>query len=185
MRGTVLAAAVATVAIGAAWYRRWRARSQPPPKTPPPSAPCCAAKQAAVGAHAGTPLEPLCAQLVEHLRARLASPSPSASPSASQGAAAPARDHTTRHLSAASEAWLAAVLRLAQSDALPGEEGWRVALLVACAQKAQACLRGVWATMGAHLLASAREAARLEAAVQAGANPNPNPNANPNPNHGP
>ena len=120
-----------------------------------------------MGAHACAPLEPLCAQLVEHLRARLASPSPSGSPSASQGAAVPARDHAARHLSAASEAWLAAVHRLAQSDALSGEEGWRVGLLVACAEEAQACLQGVWATMGAHLLASAREAARLEAAVQA------------------
>ena len=126
-----------------------------------------------MGAHACVPLEPLCAQLVEHLRARLGSPSPSASPSASarQGAAVPARDHAALHLSAASEAWLLAVLRLMQSDALAGEEGWRVALLVACAEEAQACLRGVWATMGAHLLASAREAARLEAAVQAEGSP--------------
>ena len=181
MRGTVVAvaAAVATVAVGAAWYRRRRARAEPPSKTAPPSASCCAAKQAAVGAHACAPLEPLCAQLVEHLRARLASPSPSPSAStssspsasASQGAAIPARDHAALHLGAASEAWLAAVLRLAQNDALPGEGGWRVELLVACAEEAQACLRGVWATMGAHLLASAREAARLEAAVQAEGSP--------------
>ena len=99
------------------------------------------------------------------------SPSPSPSASAGQGAAVPARDHAALHLSAASEAWLLAVLRLMQSDALAGEEGWRVALLVACAEEAQACLRGVWATMGAHLLASAREAARLEAAVQAEGSP--------------
>ena len=154
-----------------------------------------------MGAHACAPLEPLCAQLVEHLRARLASPSPSASPSASQGAAVPARDHATRHLGAASEAWVAAVLRLAQSDAVAGEDAWRVALLVACAEEAQACLRGVWATMGAHLLASAREAARLEADVQAEArvrararrrarvrrraHPSPNPNPSPSPNHKP
>ena len=230
MRGTVVAvaAALATAAVGAAWYRRRRARDQPPLKTPPPSAPCCAAKEAAVGAHdgahAGVPLEPLCAQLVEYLRARLASLSPSPSTSASQGAAVPARDHAALHRSAASEAWLAAVRRLVQSD-VPGEEAWRVELLVACAEEAQvkanpnpnadpnpipnpnpnvtcaelawcvgddglglgvgvgvgfglaspnpnqACLRGVWATMGAHLLASTREAARLKAAVQAEGSP--------------
>ena len=156
-----------------------------------------------MGAHACAPLEPLCAKLVEHLRARLASPSPSPSPSpsTSQGAAVPARDHASLHLGAASEAWLAAVLRLVQSDAVAGEDAWRVELLVACAEEAQACLRGVWATMGAHLLASAREAARLEAAVQAEArvrargrrrarvrrraHPNPNPNPSPSPNHNP
>lgn len=120
-----------------------------------------------MGAHGGAPLEPLCAQLVEHLRARLASPIPIPSASASHVSAVPARDHAALHLGAVSEAWLVAARRLVQSDAVPGEEGWRVELLVSCAEEAQACLRGVWATMGTHLLASAREAARLEAAVQA------------------
>ena len=56
------------------------------------------------------PLEPLSAQLVEHLRARLASPSTSVSASA---ATAPGNDPL--HLCGVSEAWIEAVHLLVQS----------------------------------------------------------------------
>ena len=99
-----VAAGVSIMAVGAAWYRRRRARARL--MAPPGS--CCEAKETAadVDGQPRAPLEPLSAQLVEHLRARLASPSTSAA--VTQG-------DDPLHLCGVSEAWIAAVHLLVQS----------------------------------------------------------------------
>ena len=264
MRGArvlAVAAGLATVAVGAAWYRRRRARAQlmaAQPKAAPPPGSCCA-EEAAIGGNMRAPLEPLSAQLVLHLRARLASPSPSpstsTSPSTSASAATPAGDDDALHLCGVSEAWLVAAHRLVRSGAYategsnlaalcysphtPGSpatrtlrtrlvltsdrpgDSWRVDLIAACAEEAQAmrspsprlrlslrpsprlrlslrlrpsprlrleqaCLRGVWAAMGARLLASMRAGAtNPRGGPNPNPNPDPNPNSDPNPNYNP
>ena len=116
VRVVAVAAGLATVAAGAAWYRRRRAKAQL--MAPPGS--CCEAKEAAVGVdgHMRAPLEPLSAQLVLHLRARLASPS--ATPRTSASAATAPGDDPLR-LCGVSDAWIAAVHRLVHSNAYDTE----------------------------------------------------------------
>ena len=103
-----VAAGLTTVAVGAAWYRRRRARAQ----LMAPSGPCCEeAKESAADVDGQPraplePLEPLSVQLVEHLRARLASPDASA-------AVIPGDD--SLHLCGVSAAWMEAVHRIVRS----------------------------------------------------------------------
>ena len=107
-RMVAVAAGVSIMAVGAAWYRRRRARAQ----LMSPSGPCCEEAKGSAADVDGQPraplepLEPLSAQLVEHLRARLASPSTSAA--VTQG-------DDPLHLCGVSEAWIAAVHRIVQS----------------------------------------------------------------------
>ena len=116
-RVVAVAAGLATVAAGAAWYRRRRAKAQLMAQAAPPPGSCSEAKEAVDG-HMRAPLEPLSAQLVSHLRARLASPS--ASPRTSASAATAPGDDPLR-LCVVSDAWVAAVHRLVHSSAYATE----------------------------------------------------------------
>ena len=106
-RMVAVAAGVGMMAVGAAWYRRRRARAQ---LVAPPGS-CCEAKDSAADVDGQPraplePLEPLSVQLVEHLRARLANPDASA-------AVTPGDD--SLHLCGVSAAWIEAVHRIVRS----------------------------------------------------------------------
>ena len=108
----VAVAAGLTVVAGAAWYAKAQLMA-PQPKAVPRPGSCCEAKEAAVGVdgHMRALLEPLSAQLVLHLRARLASPSAFPRTSAST-----AQDDDPLRLCGVSDAWIAAVHHLVHRD---------------------------------------------------------------------
>ena len=121
------------------------------PKAAPPPPPCCGTHKQCPATNAD---EPLCVQLVGHLRTGLAS-----------GASDAARGDRPLHLEGVSAPWLESV----RSEVLCGTPApdWLAHLLSVCADEAQACLQRAWSAMGTRLLASARARARREVEAEA------------------